>query len=155
MKKNKKEDNTIVTNRKARRDYIIAETFEAGIMLTGTEIKSLRARKANLNDSFARVSNGELYLYNFHISSYEFGNIHNVDPVRTRKLLLHKKQILKIFEKSQTKAMAIIPLKVYLKHGLAKVEIALGQGKKLYDKRETIKKRQANREIDRELRNKK
>jgi len=152
---NKKEDNLIVTNRKARRDYIITETFEAGIMLTGTEIKSLRARKASLSDSFARVTKGELYLYNFHIGAYEFGNINNVDPLRTRKLLLHKKQILKIFEKNQTKGMAIIPLKVYLKRGLAKVEIALGQGKKLYDKRETIKKRQAKREIDREMRNKK
>ncbi|MDD4201844.1 MAG: SsrA-binding protein SmpB [Candidatus Omnitrophica bacterium] len=152
---NKKEDNLIVTNRKARRDYIITETFEAGIMLTGTEIKSLRAKKASLSDSFARVVKGEIFLYNFHIGAYEFGNIHNVDPLRERKLLLHKKQIQKIFEKNQTKGMAIVPLKVYLKRGLAKVEIALGQGKKLYDKRETIKKRQAKREIDREMRNKK
>ena len=153
MKKNKKtQDNVIVTNRKAYRDFNIFETMEAGIVLTGTEIKSLRGRNANLNDAFARVSKGELCIYNFHINPYEFGNIHNVEPARPRKLLLHKKQLLKLFEKSQTKGLTIIPLKVYLKRGFAKVEIALAQGKKLYDKREALKKKQATREMNREIR---
>ncbi|MCK4462937.1 MAG: SsrA-binding protein SmpB [Candidatus Omnitrophica bacterium] len=144
-------DNAIVTNRQARRDYAILESIEAGIELKGTEVKSLRGRRANLKESFARIEKGEVILYNFHISPYEFGNIHNVDPMRPRKLLLHKNQILRLYGQIQTKSCTLIPLKVYFKKGFAKVEIALAKGKRKYDKRETIKRREAKREIDRAL----
>ena len=147
-------DNVIVTNRKAHRDYAIISTTEAGIELKGTEVKSLRARKANLSDSFARVEKGEVVLYNFHISPYEFGNIHNVEPLRPRKLLLHKREILRLYQGTQIKGHTLIPLKVYFKRGYAKVEIAVARGKKQWDKRETVKLREATREIDRELRKK-
>jgi len=147
-------DNTIVTNRKARRDYEILESLEAGIELRGTEVKSLRARRANLNDSFARVDRGQIFLYNFHISPYEFGNIHNVDPLRPRKLLLHKRQILRLYAGSQVKGHTLIPLKVYFKKGFAKVELAIAKGKRQFDKREAIKRREAKLEIDRALRKK-
>ena len=151
---NKGTDNVIVTNRKAHRDYAIISTTEAGIELKGTEVKSLRARKANLSDSFARVEKGEVVLYNFHISPYEFGNIHNVEPLRPRKLLLHKREILRLYQGTQIKGHTLIPLKVYFKRGYAKVEIAVARGKKQWDKRETVKLREATREIDRELRKK-
>ena len=151
---NKKAENVIVTNRKAHRDYAIISTTEAGIELKGTEVKSLRARRANLSDSFARVEKGEVVLYNFHISPYEFGNIHNVEPLRPRKLLLHKREILRLYQGTQIKGHTLIPLKVYFKRGYAKVEIAVARGKKQWDKRETVKLREATREIDRELRKK-
>jgi len=141
----------IVTNRQARRDYTIFESFEAGIELKGTEVKSLRAGKANLKDSFARIDRGEIVLCNFHISPYEFGNIYNVDPLRPRKLLLHKAQILKLCSSMQNKGTTLIPLKAYFKKNFVKIEIAIARGKRQYDKRETIKRRESKREIDRAL----
>ncbi|MFH1790713.1 MAG: SsrA-binding protein SmpB [Candidatus Omnitrophota bacterium] len=147
-------ENIIVTNRRAKRDYEIIEALEAGIELKGTEIKSLRARRANLSDSFARVENNEIFIYNFHISPYEFGNINNVDPLRTRKLLLHKNQILRLLMKTRAKGYTLIPLKVYLKSGFAKVEIALARGRRQFDKREAIKEKEARLEIERSLRKK-
>lgn len=145
--KNKSRD--LITNRKARHDYHILETFEAGIALVGTEVKSLREGKGNLKDSFARAENGELFLYNMHISPYEKGNIFNEDPLRTRKLLMHKKEIHRLAGQVKEKGLTLIPLKVYLnERGLIKVELALAKGKALYDKREDIKRRDANREME-------
>ncbi|MFY9414375.1 MAG: SsrA-binding protein SmpB [Tepidanaerobacteraceae bacterium] len=139
----------LVTNRKARHDYHVLETFEAGIALVGTEVKSLREGKGNLKDSFAKVENGELFLYNMHISPYEKGNIFNRDPLRTRKLLMHKKQINRLAGRVQEKGLTLIPLKVYLnERGLVKVELALAKGKAIYDKREDIKRRDAKREVE-------
>ena len=150
----KKVGSAVVTNRQARRDYAILESIEAGIELKGTEVKSLRGRLANLKESFARIEKGEVILYNFHISPYEFGNIHNVDPMRPRKLLLHKNQILRLYAQIHTRNLTLIPLKVYFQKGFAKVELAVAKGKKKYDKREAIKYREAKREIDRALRRK-
>lgn len=144
----------IVTNRQARRDYFILETFEAGIELKGSEIKSIRKRRANLKDSFARVEKSEIFLYNLHISPYEFARRDEIDPKRARKLLLRKKEIKYLFGKSAKKSLALIPLKIYFKRGFAKVELALAKGKKLYDKREAIKLKEAKREIDRVFRKK-
>ena len=139
----------LVTNRKARHDYHVLETFEAGIALVGTEVKSLREGKGNLKDSFAKVENGELFLYNMHISPYEKGNIFNRDPLRTRKLLMHKKQINRLAGRVQENVLTLIPLKVYLnERGLVKVELALAKGKAIYDKREDIKRRDAKREVE-------
>lgn len=144
-----KKSRDLVTNRKARHDYHILETFEAGISLAGTEVKSLREGKGNLKDSFARVENGELFLYNMHISPYEKGNIYNKDPLRTRKLLMHKRQINRLSGLVSEKGLTLIPLKLYLnQRGLVKVELALAKGKALYDKREAIKQRDANREME-------
>lgn len=148
----KKEGNVIAQNKKAGHDYFIEETYEAGIVLKGTEIKSMRAGRMNLKDSFARISNGEAFLHNAHISEYEQGNRYNHDPVRARKLLLHKKQINELIGKTQQKGYSIVPLKVYLKNGFAKVLIGLAKGKKNYDKRETLKRQDAKRDIDRALR---
>lgn len=142
----------IAQNRKAYHDYFIDETFEAGIVLTGTEIKSIRKGSVNLRDAFARVENDEVFLYNMHVSPYEQGNRFNHDPMRTRKLLLHRTEIAKLVGASREKGYAIIPTKVYLSHGYCKVELALARGKKLHDKRESMKKRDANREIQRALR---
>lgn len=139
----------ISVNRKARHEYSIIESFEAGIALTGTEVKSLRAGKANLQDSYARVENAELFLYNMHISPYEQGNRFNKDPKRTRKLLMHKREIMRLFGQTREKGLALIPLKLYFKNGRAKVELALAKGKKLYDRREDIASRDARREIER------
>lgn len=139
----------IAQNRKARHDYFIEETYEAGIVLRGTEIKSIRAGRVNLKDSFARVENGEMYLYNMHISPYEQGNRYNHDPVRTRKLLLHKKEINKLIGDTKEQGYSLIPLKLYIKNGYAKVLLGLGKGKKKYDKREDLKRREAKREIER------
>ncbi|NEU30132.1 SsrA-binding protein SmpB [bacterium LRH843] len=147
----KKEDNVIAQNKKARHDYFIEETYEAGIVLKGTEIKSMRAGKMNLKDSFARISNGEIYLHNAHISEYEQGNRYNHDPTRARKLLLHKKQISELLGQTKQKGYSIVPLKVYLKNGFAKVLIGLAKGKKDYDKRETLKRQDAKREVERAL----
>jgi len=144
--------NTIV-NRKARHEYHIDETYEAGIALSGTEIKSIRAGKANLQDSFARIENGELVLYNMHISPYEQGNRFNHEPKRPRKLLMHKREIMRLFGQTREKGYSLIPLKVYFKSGKwAKVELALARGKKQYDKREDIAARDAQRDIDRAIR---
>ncbi len=136
-----------ILNRKAKYNYQIFETVEAGIVLTGTEIKSLRLGKANIKDSYARVKNNEIFLINMHISSYDNGNIFNHDETRERKLLLHKKEILKFRDKIKLEGYTIVPLKVYLKNGKAKVLIGLAKGKKNYDKREDIKKRDIERSI--------
>ena len=148
----KRDDTTIAKNRRAFHDYEILETFEAGIQLTGTEVRSLRDNNAQLTDAFALVRNGEVWLSNFHISPFANGNIANVDPDRRRKLLLHKKQIRYLSEKTQEKGLAVVPLKLYVnKHGLVKVEIALAGGKKLHDKRRSMRERDVKREIDRAL----
>ncbi len=147
-------DKIVATNRKARFDYSILESIEAGIQLKGTEVKSLRAGQASLSDSFARLEGNEIFLYNMHIAPYEFGNIANVDPIRPRKLLLHKNQIRRLIDEASAKKLAIIPLKVYFKNGLAKVEISLAKGKKLYDKREAIHQRESDRELKRIMRSK-
>jgi len=147
-------DKTIATNRQARYNYAILESFEAGIELKGTEVKSLRAGKASINDSFARPEGNEIFLYNMHIPPYEFGNRENPDPLRPRKLLLHKNQIRRLIGEIASKKLALIPLKAYFKEGIVKVELALAKGKKLYDKREAIKKRESDRELRRALRTK-
>lgn len=137
-------------NRKARHDYHIHETYEAGIALTGTEVKSLRAGKANLKDSYAQIDkNVELLLYNLHISAYEQGNRFNHDPVRTRKLLMHRYEINKLIGKTKEKGYTLVPLKLYFTRGKVKVEIGLATGKKNYDKRQDIAERDAKREMDR------
>lgn len=145
----------ITANRKARHDYNVLETCEAGIVLTGTEVKSLRAGRANLQDSFARIENSELMLYNMHISPYDQGNRFNHEPKRTRKLLMHRQEIMRLLGKSREKGLAIIPLKLYFnERGKAKVELALARGKKLYDKREDMAARDAKREMERAVRGK-
>lgn len=136
------------TNKKAYHDYHIEESHEAGMMLKGTEVKSLREGRANLRDSFARVENEEIFLYNCHISPYSHGNIANHDPLRTRKLLMHKGEIQRLMGKMMQKGYTLLPLKIYFKDGKAKVELALAKGKKQYDKREDIKKRDAAREME-------
>ena len=141
----------IVSNRQAYHNYFIHDTYECGIALTGTEVKSIRAGKVNLRDSFARIQNDEVYLWNAHISPYEQGNIFNHDPLRTRKLLLHKKEIMKIEMQLKTKGYTLIPLKMYFRHGKVKVEIGTATGKKLYDKRASAAARDAKRDIDRAL----
>ena len=138
----------VATNRRARHEYEILETIEAGIALTGTEVKSLRRGKANINDAFARVDNGECVLYDMHISPYEFGNRFNPDPLRDRKLLLHKKEIRKFHAAIKEKGLTLVPLKVYFNGGRAKVELALAKGKKLYDKRDAMAKKDAQRKIE-------
>jgi len=139
----------IATNRKARHDYHILQTIEAGIVLTGTEVKSLRLGRANLKDSYARVEGGELFLYNMHISPYEQGNRYNPDPKRRRKLLLHSYEIRRLVGKVQEKGLTLVPLKLYFNRGNAKVELALARGKKEYDKRRAIAERDARREMER------
>ncbi|ABW18525.1 SsrA-binding protein SmpB [Alkaliphilus oremlandii] len=142
----------IATNKKARHDYFIEETFETGIVLVGTEVKSIRQGKLNIKDGYARVENSEVFLYNVHISPYEQGNIFNKDPLRVRKLLLHKSEIRKLIGYVQQKGYTLIPLSFYLKDGLIKVELGIGVGKKIYDKRQDIAKKDAARRIDKELR---
>lgn len=142
----------ISENRKARHDYTILETFEAGIALTGTEVKSLRAGKANLKDSYAQITkSAEIFLYNLHISPYDHGNIFNHEPLRSRRLLLHRSEINKLLGKVKEKGLSLVPLKLYFKRGLVKVELALAVGKKLYDKRQDMAKRDAKREMERVL----
>ncbi|WP_126428615.1 SsrA-binding protein SmpB [Brevibacillus marinus] len=143
---------TVAQNRKARHDYFIEEVYEAGIALTGTEIKSVRAGRVQLKDSFAKVENGEVMLHNMHISPYAQGNRFNHEPERTRKLLLRRNEILKLHGLTRERGYALVPLSIYLKGGWAKVELALAKGKKNYDKRETLKKRDAQREVERALR---
>ena len=144
----------IVTNRQARYDYTILESFEAGIELKGTEVKSLRSAQANLKDSFARIDNGEMFLYNMHIAPYEFGNIANVDPLRPRRLLLHKSHIRRLSGELASKRLTLIPLKIYFKRGIAKLELGVAKGKKLYDKRDAIRRRETERELRRITRGK-
>lgn len=135
----------VVSNRKARHDYTVLETFETGIVLKGTEVKSLRKGNANLQDSYAVLKNGELWLMGMHISPYEQGNINNHEPVRTRKLLVHRKQIRKLIGNVREKGLTLVPLAVYFKGPYAKVELALARGKKQYDKRESMSRRDAER----------
>jgi len=142
---------TIIRNKKARHDFSIIESLEAGIVLQGNEIKSIREGKANLADSFARIENGEVFLYNFHVSPYLQGNIYNHDPLRAKKLLLHRSQIKRLIGKVQQRGFTLVPLRVYFRNGMAKVELAVAKGKKSYDKRQDIAKREAQREMEREL----
>ena len=143
----------VAQNRKARHDYFIEETYEAGIVLSGTEVKSIRLGKVNINDSYAGISGGEVFVHNMHISPYEKGNIFNRDPVRSRKLLLHKREINKLIGYTQQKGLTLIPLKVYINNrGLVKIELAVARGKKLYDKREDAARRDARREMERVFR---
>ena len=141
----------IAQNKKARHDYFIDDTYEAGLALVGTEVKSIRMGKVNFKDSFANIRNGEVFLYNMHISPYEKGNIFNKDPLRIRKLLLHRYEINKIEAKLKEKGLTLVPLKVYFKDSLVKVEIGMARGKKLYDKRQDIAKKDQRREAEREF----
>jgi len=143
----------VAQNRKAFHDYTIEETLEAGIVLLGTEVKSLREGKANLKDSYVIVKGTEVFLLNCHISPYSHGNIMNHDPLRTRKLLIHKKEIAKLQGKAAVKGYSLIPLKIYFKASHAKVEVGLAKGKRQYEKRESIKKKEADREIERAMKN--
>ena len=151
MEKKKDGIKIATENRKARHDFHIHEVFEVGMVLTGTEVKSLRAGKANLKDSFALVRDGEISLHNMHISPYEEGNRFNHEPLRIRKLLMHKAEIIKLFSQTKEKGYTLVPLKLYFVHGLVKVELALATGKKLYDKRRSIAEKSAKRDIDRAM----
>ncbi|MBI4524062.1 MAG: SsrA-binding protein SmpB [Deltaproteobacteria bacterium] len=146
-----REEKAVCVNRKARHDYFIDETYEAGLVLTGSEVKSLREGKANLKDSYARIIRGEAFLLNTHISPYTAAHQFNHDPTRTRKLLLHKQEIRRLSGKVAERGLTLIPLKLYFKNGKAKVELGLARGKKLYDKRETLKRKAARREVERSL----
>ena len=145
---------TLATNRKARHEYFIEETYECGIELKGTEVKSIRQGKVNLTDGYASVDNSEVFIKQVHISPYEHGNRFNVDPVRVRKLLLHKHEIRKLIGATTVKGYSLIPLSMYLKNGKVKLELALAKGKKLHDKRQDLAKKDAQRTIERELRGK-
>ncbi len=143
----------IANNKKARHDYFIEDTYEVGIVLTGTEVKSIRMGRVNLKDGYAEVDGGEVILHNVHISPYEKGNIYNVDPVRPRKLLLHKREIRKLIGLTTQQGYTLVPLRLYINdRGLVKIELAIAKGKKLYDKRESIAKKDAERRIQKELR---
>ncbi len=144
-------DRIVVQNRKARHEYHVLDTWETGIVLQGTEVKSLRDGKANMQDSFARVDNGEVWLFNFHISPYEQGNRFNHDPLRPRKLLMHRNEIRRLIGSVQEKGLTLVPLDVHFSGGRAKVNLALVRGKQLHDKREAIKERDSQREIQRGL----
>ena len=141
----------IAKNKKAYHNYFIEDKYEAGIELFGTEVKSIRLGSVNFKDSFCTVKDGELFLHGMHISPYEKGNIFNRDPMRTRRMLMHKREIRHLYDKVRMDGMAIIPLSIYLKDSLVKVEIGLAKGKKLYDKRESMAKRDAGREMDRAM----
>ncbi len=143
---------SIAKNRRARHDYSIIDTFEAGIVLTGSEVKSLRDGKANLSDSYGIVRDGEIYLLNLHISLYDRASYNNHETTRTRKLLLHKREITRLIGAIERQGLTLVPLELYFKHGIAKVALALGKGKKLHDKRETERERDADREMARALR---
>lgn len=151
--KNSEKQRPLAQNKKASHDYNILETVEAGIVLTGTEIKSVREGRVTLKDGFAQIKNDEAWLENVHISEYTAGNRFNHDPLHRRKLLLHKKQIVQLGQKTSAKGVTLVPLKVYLKNGFAKVLIGVATGKHEYDKRETIKRRDQEREIQRTLKN--
>ncbi|MCL6452157.1 MAG: SsrA-binding protein SmpB [Alicyclobacillus sp.] len=146
------EGKVLAQNRKAYHDYFIEDTLEAGIVLQGTEIKSIRRGSANLRDAYARVENGEVWLYNMHVSPYEQGNRFNHEPLRPRKLLLHRQQIARLIGAVREQGQTLVPTKLYLKNGFCKVELGLAKGKKLHDKREAAKKRDAQREIAKALR---
>lgn len=141
----------VANNKKAYHDYFIEEKYEAGIVLHGTEVKSMRMGKCSIKESFIRIENGEIFAYGMHVSPYEKGNIFNKDPLRTKKLLLHKKEINKLMGKIAEKGYTLVPLQVYFKDGRAKVEIGLAKGKRLYDKRQDIAKKDQRREAEKEL----
>lgn len=141
----------VTSNRRARHEYHIDETFDAGLALVGTEVKSIRAGQANLSDAYCRIENGEVWLHNMHVHPYEHGTRWNVEPTRTRKLLLHRREIDRLRGHMEQKGLALIPLSLYFQHGFAKLELGLGRGKKLYDKRDDIAKRESEREQQREL----
>ena len=141
----------IANNKKAYHDFFIEDTFEAGISLHGTEVKSLRMGKCNIKEAFVRIENGEVFVYGMHISPYEKGNIFNKDPLRVKKLLMHRYEINKLMGKIKVKGLTLVPLKVYFKGSLVKVEIGLARGKKLYDKREDIAKKDQRREAEKEF----
>ncbi|MGL4739901.1 MAG: SsrA-binding protein SmpB [Sarcina sp.] len=147
----KKSVNSLAENRKARHDYFVEESMEAGIALVGTEVKSIRAGKSNLKDCYADIDNGEILIKNMHISPYEQGNIFNVDPLRHRKLLLHKNEIMRLAGMVQQDGLTLIPLKLYLKEGRVKVQLGVCRGKKNYDKRDSMLEKAAKRDIAREL----
>lgn len=151
MKMNQHRDKPLAQNRKARYDYTIEDTIEAGIVLTGTEIKSIRRGSANIADAYARVYKGEMYVYNMHIAPYEEGNRYNTDPLRTRKLLLHRKEIDRIYGILKDPGSAVIPLKLYLKNGVCKVLLGIATGKKKHDKRQAIKEKQVKRDMARAI----
>ena len=142
---------TVAQNKKARHDYFIEQTIEAGIVLSGTEVKSIRQGKSNLTDSYAAIEGGEAFLHGMHISPYERGNIFNKDPVRDRKLLLHRREINKLLALIAQKGLTVVPLSVYLRRGKVKIELGIARGKKLYDKRDDTAAREARREIERRL----
>ncbi|WP_130862057.1 SsrA-binding protein SmpB [Bacilliculturomica massiliensis] len=145
----------LANNKKARHDYFIEEVYEAGLVLTGTEIKSMRQGKVNLKESYAKIDNGEVIIYNMHVSPYEQGNRYNVDPLRPRKLLLHKQEIRKLIGYTTQKGLTLVPLQLYLNgRGLVKIELAVARGKKLYDKRDDMAKKDADRRIEKEMKNK-
>jgi len=148
---NKETQKLIANNKKAYHDYFIDETYEAGIALHGTEVKSMRMGKCSVKESFIRIEGGEVFVYGMHISPYEKGNIFNKDPMRVKKLLMHRYEINKLEGKIKEKGYTLVPLQVYFKDGKVKVEIGLARGKKLYDKRETIAKKDARRETEREF----
>ncbi len=151
-RKSEAAEKSICTNKQARRNYFIEDTYEAGIALVGTEVKSLREGRANLKDSFATVNNGEVILYELHISPYEFGNRWNHDPLRPRKLLLHKQEIRRLYGKSRERGLTLVPLRMYFKKGKVKVELGVGRGKKLYDKRDDLRAREDKRDMERGFR---
>ena len=142
-------DKTVAVNRRARHQYAIEETLEAGLALTGTEIKSIRAGKVNLAEAYARIERGEAWLIGAHIAPYEQGNRNNHEPTRTRKLLLHRDQIAELVGRTQAKGFTLVPLKLYIRNGMAKLELGIGRGKKAYDKRRTIAERDARRDLER------
>ncbi len=154
MKKENTGEKLIASNKTARRDYEITDKLEAGMVLTGTEVKALRAGNANLKDSYAVVKDNEVFLRELHIGHYDHGNRYNHDPLRARKLLLHKREIRRLFGKSREKGLSLIPLRLYFKRSMVKVEIGVGRGKKLYDRRQDIKRREERRDISRAFKSK-
>jgi SsrA-binding protein len=154
MAKEKTGQKLIASNKTAHRDYEITDTYEAGIVLTGTEVKALRAGKANLKDSYAVVNEDEIFLREMHVGHYDHGNRYNHDPLRPRKLLLHKREIRRLYGKSREKGLSLIPLRLYFKNSVVKVEIGVGKGKKLHDRRQDIKRREERRDISRTFKSK-
>ena len=150
--KRKDAEPTFATNHKARRDYEILETYEAGVELKGTEIKSIRQHRVTIDDSFARIDGRQLFLYNMHVSPYEQGGRYNVEPTRLRRLLLHRGQIERLHGLLSQQRVTLIPLRLYEKHGLAKIELAVGKGKRVFEKRDRIREREADRDIQRRMR---
>lgn len=150
-KKTKTAEKIICQNKLARRNYFIEDTYEAGIVLAGTEVKALREGRGNMKDSYAQVKNGEVFVYDMHISPYSHGNRYNHNALRVRKLLLHKREIRKLYGKANEKGLTLVPLKLYFKNGKVKLEIGIGRGKKLYDKRQDIKRRDDMRDAQRDM----